>query len=94
MYKTDDETIKQEIIARIGSLKYLNRSFIPDTDAENTGKINYFFITFIDYNSSVLTRTPFFCEFHVCGRSYVIVSEYELKFVQKIFLNFNFFSEV
>ena len=49
MYKTDDETIKQEIIARIGSLKYLNRSFIPDTDAENTGKINYFFITFIDY---------------------------------------------
>jgi len=36
VYKQNDETIKQEIIARIGSLAYLNRSFIPSTDAENT----------------------------------------------------------
>lgn len=36
VYKNDDETIKQEIIARIGSLRYLNRSAIPLTDAENT----------------------------------------------------------
>ena len=39
VYKQNDETIKQEIIARIGSLEYLNRSFIPATDAENTGII-------------------------------------------------------
>ena len=39
VYKQNDETIKQEIIARIGSLAYLNRSFIPSTDAENTGLI-------------------------------------------------------
>ena len=33
-----DDTIQQEIIARIGSLKYLNRSKIPLTDADNMGE--------------------------------------------------------
>ena len=33
----NDDTIQQEIIARIGSLKYLNRSQIPATDSENIG---------------------------------------------------------
>ena len=37
LYSEDDETVKQEIIARIGNLKFLNRSKIPNTDADNTG---------------------------------------------------------
>ena len=32
-----DDTIQQEVIARIASLKYLNRSQIPATDADNIG---------------------------------------------------------
>ena len=42
LYSEDDETVKQEIIARIGNLKFLNRSKIPNTDADNTGKIACF----------------------------------------------------
>ena len=39
LYSEDDETVKQEIIARIGNLKFLNRPKIPNTDADNTGKV-------------------------------------------------------
>ena len=47
LYSEDDETVKQEIIARIGNLKFLNRSKIPNTDADNTGNS---FLCSIDYS--------------------------------------------